>query len=115
LENHGIDLDADQIGAMIAEMDTDGSETISKDEFMAYLDSIKDIIKSSNVEDTGTDNPWSWLWVHVHVFGIQLGYRKIDCICDFRTAMDVKIESIIAITGLIILIVRFFQRKHRES
>jgi len=34
---------------MIAEMDTDGSGTISKDEFLAYIIGKKEIIKQSNV------------------------------------------------------------------
>ena len=70
---------------MIAAMDADGSGTISQDEFMAYLEAKKDIIKQSNIEDAGTDDPWSWLWEHVHIFGVQLGYRKKDYICDFRS------------------------------
>ena len=70
---------------MIAVMDTDGSGTVRKDEFMAYLEARRDIIEASNIKDAGTDDPWSWLWVHVHIFGFQLPYRKKDYICDFRS------------------------------
>ena len=105
LRKLGKDTSTLNIPLMLAQIDTDSTNSFDKSEFLAFLQTKSEYIMASADSDTNEDDEFSWLWTHAHhILGGQLSMRTKDAIYDEREDIDKALNGILGLVPAFIVL-----------